>query len=476
MSVTIFDDGFVRMTAQYVKALKAGVFYYYRRIPKDLKAHFNGRTFRKVSLGTRDLKVAINKAAPMVAGDTALWKSLRSPTSEEVELTTRETGDAAKALLDQLGIEPGSARKEHGVYGWSTMDILGDYLRDKYRDWSDPDRGEEGVDQQLTLAEREAIRLLKEDPRNRRVLLSDARDAYLANHPKGERPKFAQSINFAIDQVIDAVGDLPLQSYRRADANKVRDFLLARNTKTTTVRRRLNDIVSVVNAGLVEFDLQKVTGNPFEKLRIPNEALDATEREGFTEAELAIFGPACIKEDDDIRHIAALQADTGARLGEIVGLRMGDVILDDEVPHIDIRPFPELGRTLKNAQSQRKVPLLGLALWAARNALRAAQDDGRATGWLFPRYAADHNIKSTHASNTINKWIGTTLKIDKTTHSFRHAMQTRLKHAGVPKDIRDAIGGWGTRSIGEGYGERFLLRQLREQLAKVIFWKDVGSI
>ena len=34
MSVTIFDDGFIRMTAQYVKPLKGGVFYYYRRVPK----------------------------------------------------------------------------------------------------------------------------------------------------------------------------------------------------------------------------------------------------------------------------------------------------------------------------------------------------------------------------------------------------------------------------------------------------------
>jgi hypothetical protein len=78
---------------------------------------------------------------------------------------------------------------------------------------------------------------------------------------------------------------------------------------------------------------------------------------------------------------------------------------------------------------------------------------------------------ATHASGTINKWLRTALKIDKTTHSFRHAMQTRLKHAGVPKEFRDAIGGWGTRSIGEGYGEGYMLKQLREHLGKVIFWK-----
>jgi hypothetical protein len=36
--VTIFEDGFIRMTAQYVKPRKSGVFYYYRRVPKSVRA------------------------------------------------------------------------------------------------------------------------------------------------------------------------------------------------------------------------------------------------------------------------------------------------------------------------------------------------------------------------------------------------------------------------------------------------------
>jgi hypothetical protein len=47
--------------------------------------------------------------------------------------------------------------------------------------------------------------------------------------------------------------------------------------------------------------------------------------------------------------------------------------------------------------SERKVPLVGIGLRVATGALKAAQTQG-----LFPRYAADNDIRATYASNTIN--------------------------------------------------------------------------
>jgi integrase len=114
------------------------------------------------------------------------------------------------------------------------------------------------------------------------------------------------------------------------------------------------------------------------------------------------------------------------------------------------------------------VPLLGDALWAAERALKAVQGGSEGVGWLFPRYAADGEIKATHASQTINKWLSKSLKIAKTSHSFRHAMRDRLRHAGVSDEFQNLLGGWGARSVGQGYGEGYLLRQLREQLAQAI--------
>jgi hypothetical protein len=35
-------------------------------------------------------------------------------------------------------------------------------------------------------------------------------------------------------------------------------------------------------------------------------------------------------------------------------------------------------------------------------------------------------------------------------------------------DIQDAIGGWGSKTVGMGYGEGYRLEQLRDYLEKVV--------
>ena len=42
--------------------------------------------------------------------------------------------------------------------------------------------------------------------------------------------------------------------------------------------------------------------------------------------------------DDDMRWLVALLSDTGMRLGEAVGLVKSDIILDDDIPHVNISP------------------------------------------------------------------------------------------------------------------------------------------
>lgn len=473
MAVSLLDTGLFRVTVRYVRPLKPGAPYsYYRRIPDALRSHYGGKAFRRISLKTRDLHEATRKAAKFAAEDDALWATLQSHEGRRDGLTTPENRVAARALLRELGLEPGALTAAvPSQEGLDVGDIWDDHMSrqhgNAYLDARhEPETNQRPIEDFYSPVEAEAMRLLKEDPRKPRALLSDALSIYLSEHPKGELKRFSAGVKFAIGFVVSSVGDLPLPSYHREQARKVRDHLLRSGNKTGTVRRRLNDIKAVFNKGLVEFDL-KAHGNPFEKLHIVNEEEDSKERVAFTAEELLVVAKACRSKDDDIRHIVALQADSGARLGEIVGLRLSDVVIDHETPHIIIQPHPSLGRTLKNANSERVVPLIGEALWAAQRAVKAAQGATRGSGWLFPRYASDGNVKANGASVAINKWLVRTLKAEKTTHSFRHAMRDRLRHAGVPNEFQDLIGGWGNRTVGQGYGEGYLLRQLREQMEKV---------
>ena len=138
------------------------------------------------------------------------------------------------------------------------------------------------------------------------------------------------------------------------------------------------------------------------------------------------------------------------------------------VPYIHIRAYKSLGRTLKTEPSERRVPLIGVALWAAQRAVEASKERCDKSGWLFPRYASDGEIDGTTAANGINKWLKKLTKTTKTSHSFRHSMRDRLRHVGAPVDIQDAIGGWGSKTVGMGYGEGYRLEQLKGWLDKVV--------
>ncbi len=290
--------------------------------------------------------------------------------------------------------------------------------------------------------------------------LTDALERYLSEHRRGQDPRFARDARRAIDFVTGTIGNLPLDAYSRDHARAVRDALSAGHV-TATVRRSLDSIVAIFNFGRREFDV--TCSNPFEKMQIPREGLDATKRLPFTQDERETISQACRQADDDIRWIVAIQLATGARLGEIVGLRRDDVILDHAVPHLIIRRHEALGRTLKTPGSERLVPLLGLGLWAAERAMAATGN----TGWIFPRYCSDGNIRGTHASNTVNKWLRETLGIPRTTHSARHSMKDLLRNSGCSEEIAKALLGHGTRSVADSYGVGFSLDRLHDALLKV---------
>lgn len=467
MPLILVDDGFLTVAIRYVKALKkGGPLFYYRRIPEDVRAHYRGQQHIRKSLGTRELHVAARTAAKLAAEHDALWRALRSPEGQRAEVTTKESRDAARALLASRGLAPGDGFRDRNApdddFHELEVTFSAEYWHLKYED---RDAGPEDVEAVLSPVQKEARRLFFGEPTKPQALLSDAVDVYLSGHDKGHDPKFQADTRRATGHLLEIAGDLPLTLYERGHANAVREALLNAGNRTGTVRRRVNTIKAVFNVGLREFNLP-TANNPFERLRIARETHDATTRESFTETELRTIAEACLRLRDDIRHLIAMQMDTGARLGEIVGLRSADVVLTGEIPHIHIRPLESLGRTLKTANSVRKVPLVGMALWGAERALEGSSG----AAWLFPRYASDGAVKATYASNTINKWLREALRMEKTSHSFRHAMRDRLRHAEAPEAIQDAIGGWGSKSSGQGYGsEGYRLERLREYMERVAF-------
>ena len=76
------------------------------------------------------------------------------------------------------------------------------------------------------------------------------------------------------------------------------------------------------------------------------------------------------------------------RLAKIVGLRLEDVDLENDLIHI--RPNP--ARRRKNKTSERALPLVGYTRTTMDKALIHADDQ-----WLFPQYIKAGHCYATHA-------------------------------------------------------------------------------
>ena len=398
---------------RYVERKKNDSLQYRRRIPSAVSAHYSGKKFYVKSL-QRYKNCLVEKTLQITEQLDREWKSLGWTPFEQEALVNQRTSASTNILLENITHE----------------------------------------------------QKLSELARNSSLCLDDAKKLYLEFHEKGDNKKFKADCERIIQQIIERCGNLPINIYTRQHAEEFRDFLLRKNS-TATVRRSLNTATAVFNKAKREKQLAFI--NPFEGLGIPKESADAIARIPFTSNELRIASDACRNLDDDIRHIVAFQIDTGCRVAEVVGLRVDDVILDGPVPYVRIRPYGKV-RTLKTAASERDIPLVGEALWAAGRAVEACRKAADASSWLFPRYASDKEIKATHASATLNKWLRSLKGVSdqKTTHCFRHAMRDRLRAAQVPVEIQDCLGGWGSRSIGQGYGNGYPLNVLAEHLTRAL--------
>jgi integrase len=234
---------------------------------------------------------------------------------------------------------------------------------------------------------------------------------------------------------------------------------LKEGLRTTTIRRRIGVVRAVFNIAIRERELN-IT-NPFASVTIRRLGVDGKKRLPVYQDERTTITEFCRLRDNDLAWIVALIADTGARLREIVGLRLEDIVLNHAPPYVLIAPNDARG--VKSKASKRRVPLVGEALWAAN---RVAETARPKQTYAFPRYTWDGECKSNAVSAMIRKWLRIA-GVQKSAHSFRHAIRDRLRNVGAPKEIQDAVGGWGKYEIGEQYGEGYSLVVLSEWLRRI---------
>ena len=287
--------------------------------------------------------------------------------------------------------------------------------------------------------------------------LSEARETYCEMKGRADDRRFVRYTSRVVSEIVQLAGDKVINGYTRNDALLFRDSLLKREVSYNTVKRNFECIRAIWNFAARENGISDP--NPFANMNYGNGAV-AVKRMPIPIDDIRKVQQLCYQKDDDIRWLIALLSDTGMRLAEASGLAKEDVFLDTEIPYVRLceRPW----RPLKTKSSERDVPLVGAALWAATKAFENSPNE-----YLFPRYCSEQGCKADYASNSLNKWLRKHVPSGCVVHSFRHSMRDRLRAVECPAEITDQIGGWTTSGVGQQYGEGFTLKIIQRFVKQI---------
>ena len=417
-----------------------GVWHYVRRVPSEYQAL---DTRGIVKLSTK-VKIANDRkgtkagrvAARMNATLEAYWRAL----SESKTTEARQAYADAVKLARSLGFEyqTASAGAEKPIAEMLTrIETLMVGER-----WKDP-------------ALRKATLGGVEKPK---IMLSDLFTEYeatqrtnLAKMSRDQVRKWTNAKKRAVEILIERIGNKALDELSRDDALAYADWwedrVITEGIGAGTANKNISHIGGMIRAVNKRHDLR----------------LDAvfagTRIEGGRDGQRKPFDLDFIKNvilangqladlNDEARDVVYAVMETGARPSEIINLSRRQIVLDAAIPHIRIQPE---GRLLKTDQSEREIPLVGMALDAMRR-----HPNG------FPRYFD----KGSNLSATLMKYFKAHNLLPSEKHSiysFRHSFKDRLKSVEAPEELIDEMMGHTTAKpkYGDGYGLKLKLKYLQ---------------
>ena len=247
---------------------------------------------------------------------------------------------------------------------------------------------------------------------------------------------------------------VPLADISRQDATALRDVLLEKMAPNS-VQRVIGTVKAAVNHAIIEGGLN--IPNVFAKLRIKGAGASRQDRLPISEDQLQALITRV--QDNTVAYaLVVFLADTGARLGELVGLEVQDIDLDKGALYIR----PNGIRGLKTKTSVRTVPLSERCQNLANSMLEGRSN----TSPIFEAYGRPRG--SDAASGMLMKHLRQVVEDPKVTiHSIRHRMKDRLRNTGCPEAISRELLGHAQPGIAANYGAGYALDVRREHMAKV---------
>ncbi len=464
----------------YTQQLPSGAWRYRRPVPLRLQAIIKKNNFVK-ALGKNYAEALAAYPKTHAGFEQVLRKAeqvlVATTNPEELPILTRlEFYLEGIARVRRMGFDPDDATVDpsdpESLAADHARTTVADMILDDYP--VDPATGEAtGVSK---MDEFVVQALNSGAPARPEPTLEDAKKLYIVERVTGteiEIKKKVQRLDRVTGYIEAALGRPPtIPRFSRSDAKLVRDHMLAGELKPSSVKRDLNVVKAMFNHIITEMQLAGCM-NPFAKLPIPglNEEPEDELRDPLPDETLQHIRNLILSSaNSDLQYIWRLLEGTGCRLAEVTGLRVEDIVLEKECPHLVVTWHE--GRRIKTNASKREVPLVGDALEAAEEARSAAGE----RQMLFSKYGKESG--PTNASAALMKYVRrVTEDPAHAVHSLRHNMKDRLILAEASElqqnlILGHALGGVGNRTYGS---DRAKLRSTTLAMKRA-FGMDLGEV
>ena len=428
-----------------------GHWHYVRRVP-ELYRDFDQRTFSRASLRTTALEVARARRDAMVEADDLYWASL----------TTR-TGRSAKPKTDPALIRYRAARKRALARGfvYTPIDDLS-----RHAALDDILTRLKEVEKRPTTRESEAEALLGAvEPVS--VSISAAFELYcdkiaisdIRGKSEAQIRSWRKVKQRAVSNFIKLYGDLRMDEITRKHAKDFYawwgDRIQPKNGEKplhpNSANRDIGNLRTLYQA-YWDFEGEENRENPFRKLRF--RGVEYKDIPPFEADWLLskIMKPGMFDGlNEDATLIIYAMIETGCRPSEIANLLPENIVLDHEVPYLQIRHRGD--RKLKSNSSVRDIPLIGISLEAFKKAPQG-----------FPRY----RDKSDNLSALLLKAFRARDLFptpDHRIYSIRHSYEKRMLEAGIDYGLRCLL--MGHHNKRPSYGDGGSLEYRRGEMQKI---------
>ncbi|MBN9314270.1 MAG: integrase [Devosia sp.] len=390
----------------YICARPDGNLMFQRRVPREVE-HLDRRKLIRTSLKTKDRAIASLKARDINDKLEAYWGALAR--GEDAQ-SSMERYSAAVAMARSFGFT-----YRHGpelVLEGLTPELGERILAARtVMDVSSP-----AVDALLGGVREPSLKLseLYGEYAKHNALHLAAMSPKQRRHHEGQRKR-------AVEYAIGVITDKELGQVTRKDTLAFKAWWVKKISSEQLTVEAPNKSFSNIKGMLTVIDgaLQTDFGTVWGKLQIEGTAkTKAKERPPYPNdfIQNSLLKPGALDGMNiEARMILYIMIETGLRPSEIVNLRRQYIVLDHKIPHIAIEERED--RLIKTENSVRTIPLVGCALWAAKQ-----RPDG------FPRYF-DNADSFSAAANKFLDDNGLRPTPRHTVYSLRHSFQDRILEA-----------------------------------------------